>query len=94
MRVLKPLDRANQIDLNIIGQTGTDTVRIEFMGTQPFWLDKYLVGILIRKSNNLVINLRTITRPYAFYFSGIQGRTVQSATNNIVGLCTRVSDMT
>ena len=84
MSIFKSRNRLNQFDLNIKGQTGGNAVWIIFTGFQAFRFKKYLMGIPVRETMNLVLYRWAITWTDPFNYSGKQWTSVQTRPDDIV----------
>jgi hypothetical protein len=62
MSPLQALDRADQINLNVERQAGGDTVRVDLWGIEGLWLEKNLMGLLVRETHYLVFYRRAVAR--------------------------------
>src|SRR5581483_9103698 len=58
--------------------------RIDFVFVEALGLNENLVGSLVRETNDLVLDGRTITRPDAFNHPCKQGRSARRGANNLV----------
>ncbi len=76
----------------VIGQTVAEHL---FPDSDPVGqnINHALMRCLVRKSNHLIFNRRTITRTCTFNIAIVHRRTIKTLTNNIVGLLIGISDM-
>ena len=65
------------------GRTG-HTSNIHFIRIKSFWFNKYLMTFFIRKTNDLVLDRWTVSRSGTFNHTGIQWRTVQIITDDLM----------
>ena len=60
------------------------TSNIHFIRIKSFWFNKYLMTFFIRKTNDLVLDRWTVSRSSTFNHTGIQWRTVQIITDDLM----------
>ena len=85
MCLLEPSDGSHQVELHIVRQAGTDTIRIQFAGTESLGFDKHLMGVLIGEPNHLVLNRRTVSWTDTFDLTCIERGPIEIGTDNFVG---------
>src|SRR5690625_2909859 len=90
--VFKPFDGAYQLNLHIKRQTRRNAIGVELSGAQALRFDKYLVRGFVGKTVNFVFNGRAVTRANPFDDTGVHGRAVQTAADNVVGTLVGVAD--
>ncbi len=64
MGLLEARDGAHQVHLDVIGQAGGDTVRVDLVGTQALRLHEDLVAVLVREAHDLVLDGRAVARAH------------------------------
>ena len=80
--------------LDIFRPRSRETIHIGGFPLQRFRFKEQLMSCLIFKTNNLILNRRTITRSNTLDYSTIPGRFRKMISNNLMGLLIRISQIT
>jgi len=91
--IFETTNGTHYLHLHIEWQAGGDPVRIEFVGSQAFRLDKNLVGRLVREASDLVLDRRAVTRTNPFDHPGVHGAAIQVVADHIVGTLVGMGDV-
>src|SRR5690348_2039731 len=92
MRFLQSFDRPHQRVLHVERQTRGYAVRVELAYRKPLGFEEHLVRVLICEAMNLVFDRRAVAGSYALDDAREKRRTIETATNDVVGLLVRVGD--
>ena len=86
LRMFQSRYRTVHRDLHILRKRARHTSNIHFIRIKSFWFNKYLMTFFIRKTNDLVLDRWTVSRSGTFNHTGIQWRTVQIITDDLMRL--------
>ena len=91
---LEPFHRPQHPELDIGGERCAHPVRIDQVGAQTFRLEEHLVPVAVAEAVDLVLDRRTIARPWPLDLTGKQRGSVQPRTDDIVRTHIRSRDPT
>jgi hypothetical protein len=72
--------------LNIKWEAGGNAIGVKLIGSQAFWLEKYLVRFLICKAMDFILDRWAIARTNAFDDAGVHRAAVEPATDDFMSL--------
>ena len=91
--ILASDDRAHHFHLHLERQAGGKAIDVDFVRRDSLRFEKYLLTLLLRELDDLILDGRAIARADAFDDAGIHGRLVKIGPDDLGRGVGRISDI-